>query len=260
MRVVLISVVHDFAMHAKCIKDNPFCRECEIAAIDNRERNDGIGVCYNRFLDSRPANEDAWYVFCHEDFEPKEPLLDRLTALDPSCLWGPIGATTRVHFDIYHQWQLLGSVEECKKDGSCRHMIGTAALLGTPVETFDCQCLVVHSSLIRGLGLRFDENLTFDLYVEDFCIAAHEKAAIPSRILPLAALHWSGGNVQPRYYRQETYLNGKYPNACYTGTSSWILGGNPPVFRRLTVAAKRLLLRKRPLLHRLRRKDDRILN
>ena len=245
MKVVLISAVRDFDMHAKCIKDNPFCRGCEIAAIDNRKRNDGIGVCYNRFLDSRPADEDAWYVFCHEDFEPKESLTDHLAALDLSCLWGPIGASTRVIGGTYHQWRLLGSVEECKKDGSNRHTIGTAVPFGTPVETFDCQCLIVHSSLIRKHGLRFDENLTFDLYIEDFCIAAHEKAAIPSRILPFAALHWSGGNVQPRYYRQEAYLNAKYPTVCSTGTSSWILGGNPPFFRRLTVAAKRLLLRRR---------------
>ena len=37
------------------------------------------------------------------------------------------------------------------------------------------------------------------------------------------------------------HVNAKYPNVCYTGTSSWILGGNPPFFRRLTVAAKRLV-------------------
>ena len=241
MKTVVISAVRDFDMHARCVKDNPFCRGCEIVAIDNRESNDGIGVCYNRFLDSRPQDEDAWYVFCHEDFEPKESLADRLGSLDPSCLWGPIGAETRVIGGIYHQWRLLGSVEECKKDGSNRHTIGTADPFGTPVETFDCQCLIVHSSLIRKRALRFDKTLTFDLYVEDFCIAAHETAAIPSRILPFAALHWSGGSVQPRYYQQEAYLNAKYPTSCYTGTSSWILGGNPPFFRRLTVAAKRLL-------------------
>lgn len=241
MNIVFISAVRDFAIHARCVKDNPFCRGCEIATIDNRERNDGIGVCYNHFLVSRPADEDAWYVFCHEDFEPKEFLADRLDGLDTSCLWGPIGAATRVICGIYHQWRLIGSVEECNKNGSCRHSIGTSVSLGTPTETFDCQCLIVHSSLIRKHGLRFDENLTFDLYVEDFCIAAHEKAAIPSRILPFAALHWSGGSIQPRYYHQETYLNAKYPTSCYTGTSSWILGGNPPFFRRLTVSAKRIL-------------------
>lgn len=435
----IVSVVRDFAMYERCLRRNPNAAGCELAPIDNRERNDGIGVCYNRFLDSRPADEDAWYVFCHEDFEPKAPLhpvlqnlgrtiprsvpilqldpapfstvadaktwlrehspvgimtnaetngkgeirisgtsigkmlsasalkksaspaihfaaLARLRdviresfcaechpdfakvdgfrnpqnsanplvaihvlygcatdgsriyrikttlkeALDQSdplraysyqinnievlvgtegpvalpsantpmdvsillqsvcdvngvpiadrssdreSLWGPVGASTKVRFGLYHQWQFVGSMEECKKDGSNPHTVGNPVPCGTLVETFDCQCLIVHSALVQKHHLRFDENLTFDLYAEDFCIAAHEKADIPSRILPLVARHWSGGSVQPRYYTQEAYLNQKYPNACYTGTSSWIIGGNPTFGRRLTVLAKKLLRR-----------------
>ena len=243
MSVVLISVVRDFAMHQQCVGLNPCNNGLEIVAIDNRERNEGIGVCYNRFLNSRPRNEDAWYVFCHEDFELKEAITARLASLDKNTLWGPIGAKTRICYGLYHQWQLLGQVEECRKDGSNIRLVGQPVSEGTPVETFDCQCLIVHSSLIQKLNLRFDETLTFDLYVEDFCMAAHESSESPSRIIPLKARHWSGGSVQPRYYRQEAYLNAKYPTVCSTGTSSWILGGNPPLFRRLTVAAKRLLRR-----------------
>lgn len=244
MNVVLISVVRDFAMHRRCVGLNPCNNGLEIVAIDNRERNEGIGVCYNRFLNSRPRGEDAWYVFCHEDFELKEPLATRLTALDKNALWGPIGAKTRIRSGLYHQWQLLGQVEECQKDGSNLRLVGQPVPEGTPVETFDCQCLIVHSSLIQKLNLRFDEALTFDLYVEDFCMAAHESAGIPSRIHPLNACHWSGGSVQPRYYTQEAHVNAKYPHACYTGTSSWILGGNPPLGRKLTVWLKRIILRK----------------
>lgn len=241
MNIVLVSVVRDFAMHAKCIAENPNCRGCEIVALDNREQNDGIGVCYNRFLASRPSDENAWYVFCHEDFELREPLDERLLKADTNTLWGPIGAATHIRMGVYHQWKLLGSVEESLKDGTNPHIIGTQVPFGTRIETFDCQCLIVHSSLIHAKNLRFDEHLTFDLYVEDFSIAAFEQAGILSRILPLKARHWSGGHVQPRYYQQEAYLNAKYPHSCWTGTSSWILGGNPPLFRRLTVAAKRFL-------------------
>lgn len=239
--IVYVSVVRDFAMYEKCVRGNSCVAGCELVPVDNRDRNEHISSCYNRFLESRPSDEDAWYVFCHEDFQALEPLEPLLADCGRDALWGPIGAATRVRFGIYHQWRLLGSVEECRKDGANMRSIGEAVPRGTPVDTFDCQCLIVHSSLVHRLGLRFDEKLSFDLYAEEFCMAAHEKGGIVSRILPFRCRHWSGGAVQPRYYEQETHVNAKYPNVCYTGTSSWILGGNPPIFRRLTVAAKRLL-------------------
>ena len=240
-KVVYISVVRDFVMYEKCVRDNSCVAGCELCPIDNRDRNEHISSCYNRFLESRSPGEDAWYVFCHEDFQVLEPLHPLLTDCDRGALWGPIGAATRVRFGVYHQWRLLGRVEECGKDGSNIHSIGEAVPRGTQVDTFDCQCLIVHSSLVQRLGLRFDEALSFDLYVEEFCMAAHEKGGVVSCILPLKCRHWSGGSVQPRYYEQEAHVNAKYPNACYTGTSSWILGGSPSPCRRLTVALKRLL-------------------
>lgn len=241
VEVVIVSVARDFAMYERCVRGNPNCAGCELVPIDNRERNEGIGVGYNRFIESRPADEDTWYVFCHEDFELKESLPERLATLGRDSLWGPIGVATEVKFGLYHKWTLRGSLEECKKDGSGRRSIGTAVPAGTPVETFDCQCVIIHSSLVQRHHLRFDENLTFDLYAEDFCIAAKERFGIASRILPLKACHWSGGSVQPRYYKQEAYLNDKWRDCCYTGTSSWILGGRPSFGRRLTVRVKRLL-------------------
>ena len=240
-RTFVISAVRDFAMHDRCVAGNPHVSECECVPLDNSARNDGIGICYNRFLASRPRDDDAWYVFCHEDFEFLEPPPARLEGLDRDSLWGPIGAATQVIGGLYHRWRLLGQVEECAKDGTSRHLIGCRVPKGTPVETFDCQCLTVHSSLVQRLGLRFDEVLTFDLYAEDFCIAAHEKAGVVSRILPLKARHWSGGRVLPRYHEQEAYLGRKFPNACYTGTSSWSIGGAPPFGRRLTASLKTTL-------------------
>ena len=239
-RVVLVSVVRDWVMYERCIQDNSFLSDGELCPIDNREKNEGVPVCYNRFLASRPKDEVVWYVFCHEDFELKESISGLLDGLDTNTLWGPIGAATCVRWGIYHQWRMLGRVEECAKDGSNGHVIGTTVPAGTPVETFDCQCLIVHSSLLEREGLRFDENLSFDLYVEEFCMAAAKKG-ISSCILPMAAQHWSGGSVQPRYYEQESYVNAKYPDDCFTGTSSWILGGKPSLGRRLTVGIKRIL-------------------
>lgn len=235
---VIISVVRDFAMYERCLGVNPNCRGCQLIPLDNRAQNEGLPKRYNAFLASRPSSEEAWYIFCHEDFEPREPLLPRLANLDPNAIWGVIGAVTRVRLGFYHQWLLLGQITECNKDGSNEHLLGEKVALGTPVETFDCQCLIVHSSLIRRFDLSFDEHLTFDLYVEDFCMAAAAKG-VAARILPLACRHWSNGKTQPRYYVQEAYLAKKYPNACFTGIISCMLGGKVLWGRRLTVFLRR---------------------
>ena len=99
-KVCCISVVRDFAMYERCVKSNPLLAGCGLCTIDNRGRNDGVPACYNRFLDSRSEDEDAWYVFCHEDFQMMEPLAPRLEKLDTEALWGPIGAVTREETEV----------------------------------------------------------------------------------------------------------------------------------------------------------------
>ena len=238
MKVVIISAVRDYDMYDKCISANPNCRGCELVPYDNREKNESIPVLYNRFLDSRPADEDAWYVFCHEDFEPLEPLPEVIAKADRGSLWGPIGVITRRRFFIYEQWHLCGTINGCARDGSNPIRIGHDVSCGTPVDTFDCQCLIVHSSLIVRAGLRFDEHLTFDLYLEDICIAANERHGIKSRILPFACRHWSDSIAKSRYYTQKAYLDRKFPDCCYTGSCSWAIGGRPSIIRRLNIAVK----------------------
>lgn len=247
-KVIVISVVRDFRMYDRCVARNDFNVGCELLPIDNRENNDGIGVCYNRFLNEYDYSQGAWFVFCHEDWEVEEMLSLRLTNIDKGSLWGVIGAATVRRMGVYAQWRLLGRIEESNKDGSHIRNLGEPVPQGTLVDTFDCQCMVVHSSLVKNHNLRFDENLTFDLYVEDFCIAANEKAGVLSRILPVKCRHWSGGNVQPRYKAQEAYLNAKWRTAgAYTGTSSLLLGGKAPWWWRLTKLIKCFLKEKHSL-------------
>lgn len=238
-KVVVVSVVRDFSMYDKCIRENPYCSGCELHPVDNRSENEGIPHGYNGFLRSRPSYEDAWYVFCHEDWQPKENLVDRITRLGRDSLWGVIGASTRVKWGFWHQWSLVGTVFQCNKDGSALREIGQRVPVGSVVDTFDCQCLIVHSSQVRAHRLSFDEHLTFDLYAEDLCMEAIRKG-VPSRIVPIEACHWSGGSVQPRYFAQERYVNAKYPDLCLTGTSSWVLGGRTSWGRIFTVTVKRL--------------------
>ena len=236
-KVVCISVVRDPEMYRRCVGDNPNVGACVLRPLDNQQENAPVSVQYNRFLDAYDYADPAWLFFCHEDFELLSPPGPYVGEADPGCLYGPIGAWTKAYAGLVFAWRLSGSIVESDKQGRGAVRIGTPASMGSPVETFDCQCLVVHSSLIAGTGLRFDPRLSFDLYVEDFCIQARERHGVVSRIMPLPCRHWSHGSVGERYRDQESYLRAKYPSCCYTGTSSYDLG-TPGLPRRCNRAAK----------------------
>ena len=99
------------------------------------------------------------------------------------------------------------------------------------VETFDCCCLIVHSSLVKKHKLRFDENLAFDLYVEDFCATARVKHGIRSFVQPVKCCHHSGSRPTERLYRHLPYLKEKYPQNCFAG--SCVYFGTPTWRKRL---------------------------
>jgi hypothetical protein len=245
--VTFISVVRDKAMYEKCITSNPFVNRHTLIPIDNTNENRGIPFRYNQFLNSYDYAKPTWFVFCHEDFEFQEDIYDKLCTLDTHVLYGPIGAITKVLFRLIYLWKPIGSIMESNKDGTGLHRIGSEADSKTPVETFDCSCLIAHSDLIQKYNLRFDEQLSFDLYVEDFCIAAHETHHIPSQILSFKCRHWSGGNAGERFYKQLSYLNSKYTFCCYTSLCAYTIG-KPNTLRWLNYALRAQLKKAKRLL------------
>lgn len=202
--IIFISVVRDFAMYDRFVRENPNNAGAEFVAFDNNAENKTISVRYNSFLDSYDYSKEAWFVFCHEDFRFLEPLSSKLKLMDAAALYGPIGKD----LDL----KLLGSQINSNRDGSGKAWIGVPFRKPREVQTLDCQCLIVHSSLVAKYKLRFDENLTFDLYVEDFCVNAKVNHGITTNILPILSWHHSFGNVQPRFFKQLAYLNTKYSN------------------------------------------------
>lgn len=231
--IVLISVVRDFETYARCIRNNPNVNCHELVCLNNSVENKGIPFRYNEFLNGYDFTKPAWFIFCHEDFEVTENITDIFHLLPTDKLYGPIGVLTKLRFGVYYQWCLLGHIIGSNRKGEAVQEIGTPVPVGTPVETFDCQCLIVHSELIAKTKLRFDENLSFDLYIEDFCIQAKETHHLASVILPFKCHHWSDSLAVDRYYVQADYLSHKYPNCCYTGTSSHSIG-TPGFLRRLS--------------------------
>ena len=229
--VSVVSVVRDMAMYRRCLEDNRYCKGLILFPFDNRECNNPIPVCYNRFLDEYDYAKESWFIFCHEDFEFQEDIILQLRRFDKDSLHGVVGAA-RKGFAGFGMQVIYGNMTEINRDGSgAEWSPGRKICLPVEVETFDCCCLIVHSTLVQKHGLRFDENLLFDLYVEDFCAMAKVKDGIRSYVHPVKCCHHSGSMATDRLLRHLPYLKEKYPNNCFVGTLAYF--GTPSWQKRL---------------------------
>lgn len=206
MSVSVVSVVRDKDMYSRCVKDNHFLEGCRIVAVDNRSENLPVTRRYNDYLDA--LDRDEWIVFCHEDWEALEPLLPLVEGLDPSYLYGPIGVFVeeKTREDVMI---VRGGILQSRKNG-CRLSTIRGKDPEGRVDTFDCQCLIVHSSLVRMHHLRFDEHLCFDMYVEDFCVSAYEEAGIESRAVSISCHHHSEGSIAETFREALGYVRRKW--------------------------------------------------
>lgn len=215
-KAIFVSAFVDKVLYNRCVLENPFVRDKQnlsTAGYDNSSDNQFISKRYNQFLESWDYSQEAWFVFCHSDWQILEDITAKLEGLDKDTLWGPIGAkllkNNRKWLQIY-----CGTIQERSRDGSVSHTLWNRhSDTGTPVDTFDAQCLIVHSTLVQRFGLRFDDNYKFDLYVEDFCVSAVENFRIPSKILRLECCHHSiveSMDGRDTFYDMVRYFNGKW--------------------------------------------------
>ncbi len=240
-QINFITVCRDFDLYKKLFEENPYVQSHKYHCLDNRQENLGIPQRYNQFLDAYNFNEESWLVFCHEDFKFNENILSKLSSLSPNYLYCPIGAVFytndfRLNFRenfCLPKRALQGQIVQKKKDGTEPVLIGKFLYEPALIDCADCCCLIVHSSLIQKYNLRFDENLTFDLYAEAFCIEAKEKYGVSTQVIQIDCEHWSGGNITQRYYNGLKYLNLKYPDSIYSGTISLIGGGTSKLNKEL---------------------------
>ena len=206
-KVYVVSLVRDSGMYDRCIRSNPCCEGCTFCPSDNSRNLLTVPQCYNSFLDSLPDEEDAWVVFCHEDWMPLQPLRARVLSLDKTRLWGPAGVYLK-EGEKCDRSILRGRVLMSRRDGSQLLDLKGVSLRGR-VDTFDCMCLAVHTSLVRRLSLRFDPALRFDMYVEDFCAAALSGGAL-SYALPIKSRHFSYGTRSDNFFAALEYVRAKY--------------------------------------------------
>ena len=228
--IVIVTVIRDWTMYDKSVRTNKWCEGSTFLPLDNSIANLPIPVRYNSFLESYDYSHDAWFVFCHEDFEFLENPCEIVKGLDKNALYGPIGHL-RVGLFGFGVQRVRGEISITRKDDLHSWKIGRRVAKPAKVETFDCCCLIVHSSLVKRLGLRFDEKLEFDMYVEDFCAAAYERCNVPSYVIQMEACHHSDATASDRLWRHLPYLKEKYKKHSYTGTLTYF--GTPSWQKRL---------------------------
>lgn len=208
-KVIVASVVRDRAMYERCVALNPFFDGCTLVVLDNSVENRSVTSRYNDFLDSEACAGDCWIVLCHEDWEPLQNVRDRVVNLDRNCLYGTIGSYVEElpRVDVIMN---MGYVKQTPKNSEKRiEIVGKE--IEARVDTFDCQCIIMHSSLLQRCGLRFDRKLSFDMYVEELCIRAYEQYGIESRTIMLDACHHSSGKLSKSFYASLDYVKAKYP-------------------------------------------------
>ena len=230
--IVFISAVRDYSAYNRYIRQNGRFGRYSFVPLDNSTTNLPIPVLYNRFLDSYDYLHEAWFIFCHEDFEFIEDPGLTVNGLATSALYGPIGSA-RIGFWGFGMQVTRGCIKWSKKGEACddSRIIGHYLTRPTLVETFDCCCLIVHSSLVNQYKLRFDEKLEFDLYVEDFCASAKEQYNILSYAVQMDVCHHSDSPAAERLWRHLPYLAEKYKTRYFTGTLTYF--GTPSWQKRL---------------------------
>ncbi len=248
--IYFISVVQDFDLYNRLVRKNGFIsneQQIEFHAFDNSVKNIGVAERYNQFLDKYEYSKPAWFVFCHSDWEVLENVLPKIENLDKTFLWGPVGAKIG-YIDTFFYNELKGTIfQECRDGSETNRLAGKVITGDEKVDTFDCQCLIAHSSLINKYKLRFDECLQWDLYVEDFCISAHIKHGIESRIVVMDCCHCSDAGFTLRlprtYWQSKEYLDKKYKGNLFAGTCSTV--GFKEGFKPMTKIELFSILKKR---------------
>ena len=220
--IQIICVVSNFEIFGSMIGKNPFMNIFPVQAYDNTADNIGIPKRYNHFIDHH-MKDDAWLVFCHQDFGFSEDPAATLKHLDRTGIYGPIGAVKKKGFYFRHgkltfsKKTLLGQIQQARNDSN---YFPHGVHLDKPqiVDTVDCCCLVVHSSLIKKYDLRFDEHLDFHLYSEDFSLNARYKYGIRTRAVQMDARHMSFGDTSREFHASLEYLKTKYRGINFVGT------------------------------------------
>ena len=238
--MIFITVARNLKMYEALVKNNKYNQGAEFVYYDNNQKNVAITKRYNHFLDNYNYDKEDWFIFCHEDWQVKKAWFGYFKILDKDSVYGVCGTLLAVNNHNHVCTYFCGQIKQCNKDGSNPSKFGNWVKIGTEVETFDCMCIIMHSSLVKKHNIRFDENLDWHLYSEELSIRFKEDHGIKSRILPVRCKHWSYGVSMPNadFDAAFNYVANKHRSAenlyattvtnKYIGNNKAIQRGLPP--------------------------------
>jgi GT2 family glycosyltransferase len=212
--LVFVCVSRDDLVYTRGVLSSAYMTEHRILKYDNRETTVPIPTRYNQAIAQLlMENYSGWIFFVHSDFSLLESVDPILTSLDHARLYGPIGAILEGG-----EKKLVGQILQGHNGGLIYY--GSKVDRPTLVDTVDCQGLLIHMDLLRTYELRFDEHerLSFQQYVEEFCIQANVKYAIQTYVVPVQCKHASWRTLNRPYDLAIDYIHAKYPNKKWAGT------------------------------------------
>ena len=235
-KIDIVTVVNDFEKYNKYFVKNNKVNSNNLVTFDNTKENQSITKRFNQYITNK-MNDDKWIVFCHQDFEFNENINTILNNdLSKDFIYGPVGAGTKKQFAFFLRMDgfkiakfrttmidkqiIKGQILE--NNGKKVKFTGKRVPDFEIVQTLDCCCFIIHSSLIQKMNFRFDENLNWRLYAEDLCLSAKTKFDIKTKILNIRATHFSPGNFNQEFTNSLSYLKNKYSSipivsTCFDG-------------------------------------------
>ncbi|OGI03034.1 MAG: hypothetical protein A2104_01820 [Candidatus Melainabacteria bacterium GWF2_32_7] len=214
-KIQVVSIVNNFDTYNTVIRNNKNINHYSLTIFDNTSKNIGISTRYNSFINSLQPNDDSWIIFCHQDFGFMEDPLSKLCTLDKNFICGAVGAKLKRGLFVrnsklftYKRF-FIGEIHQGDNSSDFRKN-GKKLKKPERVETLDCCCIIVHSSLITRFNLRFDENLKFHMYAEDFCIYARKNFGIDTKVVQFECFHLGAGTPNDEYHESVEYVKRKY--------------------------------------------------
>jgi hypothetical protein len=178
----LVTVSHRPDVYERYLGSSEAALRHPIVRYDNTVENISLPARYNAFIDTEMA--DGWVAFVHHDFCFDADPMPMLEEASPEHIYGIIGARL-----VGKKAHLIGHVK-------CQPVVHPDGAVGEPfdapllVDTVDCCCIIVHSSLIRRFDLRFDERFAWHFYAEDLSLSARADHRIKTYVLPMDTGHY----------------------------------------------------------------------
>lgn len=228
MNTKVVCVFNNQEIFDKVVKNNENLKNCELFSYDNTLKTIPVTKYYNEFIEETVdalQGENFWCLFIHQDFGFMENVDSMVQKLNSKYIYGAIGVKVfkglfwgRKSIELGKDRPLgfkttfkliLGRILQGNNNFDFKPK-GIKAKFQPIVDSVDCCCIMIHSSLIRKYNLRFDENLKFHMYAEELCFRAKKEHKITSKIAQTKCFHLSKGNLDEDFQKSAQYLKDKF--------------------------------------------------